>query len=352
MKKVQAIGLINKPKIGNVPQEICKIELTPSPLKPTEVQVKVVTSTIHIDDIAIAQGTALGRFLGPKEVSAEKPYIMGSNFSGIIETTGSEVKKFKIGDEVIGIPSKTGNSGCWATYKNIDQKHLRLKPQELSHEEAVSLILAGCVAYGMLFYSKVKPGDKCLVIGASGGIGSVVVQMLKAKGAEVTGLCSTRNIASVLENGADDVIDYVKENFSEALKRKGKKMDLIFDSVGGLEIEQQATEVLNRRGKFLTVCGPVKYIGSKKLSWGAVINMFWHILSRSISTRVVGPRYIFSEKVPAKVIDEMFDFVLKHSIKVPIEKVIPLEIERLKEALTHISTHKARGRIIIKCTND
>ncbi|MFT5819577.1 MAG: hypothetical protein ACI8ZM_000802 [Crocinitomix sp.] len=72
-------------------------------------------------------------------------------------------------------------------------------------------------------------------------------------------------------------------------------MDMTFDSAGGLEVESEAKEVLGRKGKFLTVCGP------RKLSWAAVIKMFWHILFRSISTRIVGPRYIFSEKYPLKL---------------------------------------------------
>ena len=352
MKKIRAIGLLQKPTVGNVPQEICEIELTVPALKSTEVCVKISTSTIHVDDVALAQGTALGRFLGPKKVTSDTPYILGSNFSGVIESVGSNVEKFKVGDEVIGIPSKIGDSGCWATHKNLDQKHIRFKPEEFSHEEVVSIILAGCVAYGMILYSKVKPGDKCLVIGASGGIGSVVTQMLKAKGAEIIAVCSTRNILDVLENGADSVIDYTKENFGEALDSRGKKVDLVFDSVGGMEIEHEALEILQRKGKLLTVCGPEKYIGSKKLSWGQVIRMLWHVLYRSVTSRIIGPRYIFSEKAPAKVIDEMLGFVSMHSITTPIERVITLELSEIKEALKHVSAHKAKGRIVINCIRD
>ncbi|MES0488961.1 MAG: alcohol dehydrogenase catalytic domain-containing protein [Leptospirales bacterium] len=169
-----------------------------------------MASTLHVDDIALAQGTALGRFYGPKQVSKENAYVMGSNFSGVIIAKGEKVTEFKIGDEVIGIPGTTDEHGSWATYRCLDKKHIRLKPTELSHQEVVAMIIAGCVAYGMILYSEIKKGDQCLVLGASGGIGSVVVQMLKAKGAIVTSLCSTRNVAAVKSNGADFIIDYQK----------------------------------------------------------------------------------------------------------------------------------------------
>ena len=346
-QNMKAFGLIKKPIIGNIPNEIQELNVPVPALNKTEVLVKVIASTLHVDDIALAQGTALGRFLGPKEVSENKPYIMGTNFSGIIDSVGNAVTKFKIGDEVIGIPNKTGESGSWATYRSVDQKDIRLKPIELSHQETVSMIIAGCVAYGMILFSKVKKGDQCLVLGASGGIGSMVTQMLKAKGAIVTGLCSTRNIETVKANGADYIIDYMKENFSETLNDKGVKMDLVFDSVGGKELEDESIEVLNKKGKFLTVCGPEKYIGSKKLSWGKVIGMLAYILQSSILSKLIGPKYVFSEKTPSSIIDEMLEFVIEHNIKVPFDRIIPLQIEELREALVHLSNHKATGRIVI-----
>jgi NADPH:quinone reductase-like Zn-dependent oxidoreductase len=212
------------------------------------------------------------------------------------------------------------------------------------------MIIAGCVAYGMLLFSKVKKGDHCLVLGASGGIGSAITQMLKSKGAIVTGLCSTRNIEMVRANGADYVIDYSKDKFVEKLASQNDKIDLVFDTVGGKDLENDSIKVLRKKGKFLTVCGPEKYIGSKKLSWGKVISMFWYIIHRSLLSKIIGPEYIFSEKTPSTTIDEMFDFVIENSIKVPIDRVIPLQINDLKEALKHLAAHKASGRIVIDMT--
>ena len=347
---MKAMGLLQKPKVGNIPNEIKELTFSIPKINSTEVLVKIISSTIHVDDIAMAQGTAVGRFLGPKEVSKEKPYIMGTNFSGVIEAVGNKVFQFNIGDEVIGIPNKTGEHGSWATHRCVEQKNIRLKPKELSHQEAASMIIAGCVAYGMLQFSKVKKGDQCLILGASGGIGSVITQMLKSKGAIVTGLCSTRNMEMVKANGADYVIDYTKDKFVEKLESQNKKMDLIFDLVGGKELENDSIKILQKKGKFLTVCGPEKYIGSKKLSWGKVISMFWYIMHRSLLSNIIGPAYIFSAKAPSSIIDEMLDFVIKNNIKVPFDRVIPLQIKELKEALKHLAAHKASGRIVIDVT--
>ena len=121
---MKAMGLIQKSKVGNIPNEIKELIVPIPQINSTEVLIRIISSTIHVDDIAIAQGTAIGRFLGPKEVSKEKPYIMGSNFSGVIEAIGNQVSQFKIGDEVIGIPNKAGEHGSWATYRCLDQKNI------------------------------------------------------------------------------------------------------------------------------------------------------------------------------------------------------------------------------------
>lgn len=347
---IRAFGLIKKPEIGNVPNEIQELNIQVPDLEKKEVLVKIIASTMHVDDIALAQGTAAGRFLGPKTVTEKNPYIMGTNFSGIVDSIGSAVTQFKIGDEVIGIPSKTGESGSWATHRCIDQKHICHKPKEFTHQEAASILIAGCVAYELIKKSKVKKGDQCMVIGASGGVGSVVTQMLKAKGAIITGICSTRNVDMVIANGADNVIDYTKGNFADKLASRHKKMDLVFDTVGGKELEVDSLKVLQRKGKFLTVCGPVKYIGSEKLSWGSVIAMFGYILKRSVFSRLVGPAYIFSETNPSKNINEMLEFVIENNIRVPFDRVIPLQLEEMKEALERLAAHNVSGRIVIDVT--
>jgi NADPH:quinone reductase-like Zn-dependent oxidoreductase len=103
----------------------------------------------------------------------------------------------------------------------------------------------------------------------------------------------------------------------------------------------------NRLLTFVAQFKDEKYIGSKKLSWRKVINMFWYITHRSLLSKIIGPAYIFSEKAPSTTIDEMLDFVVQNNIKFPFDRVIPLQIEELKEALKHLAAHKASGRIVI-----
>lgn len=345
---MKAYALIRKPAVGSVPEEIKEITLPMPRIGKNDVLVKIHASTMHVDDIAMAQGTALGRFLGPKTVTLEKPYVMGSNFSGVVTAKGEKVSEFSEGDEVMGIPQATGENGAWAEYRAIDKKHLRLKPKEMSHEIAAATVVAGCVAYGMIRLSGVKEKEKCLVLGASGGIGSMVVQMLKARGADVTALCSARNKPAVSALGADRIINYQEEDFKEIIAGEGSGMDLVFDSVGGLELERDSLAILKRSGRFLTVCGPQKYIGSRLLSRLEVFRIIRHILYLSVSSRFNGPRYLFSEIPPGKTIDEMLRMVIDEDITIPVDRVIPFRLEQIKEGLKDLANHKATGRIVLQ----
>jgi len=345
---MKAIGLTQKAKIGNVPNEIKELNIPIPKIKNDEVLVKIYASAFHVDEIWMTQGTAMGRFFGPKKVSKENPYIMGTTFSGVIVKKGIEVKEFNIGDEVISIPNERGEDSSWAEYRKIDQMHIMSKPKELSHKAAAATIVAGSMAFSVLLYSKTKKGDQCLVLGASGGIGMVLVQMLKAKGAFVTGVCSTRNIEAVKANGADAVIDYKKAQFQEQLLQKDKKMDVVFDCVGGRQYEKDSLQILNKNGKYITLCGPERYIGSKKLSWGRVISIIWYVFRRSIISRIRGPRYIFPLKYPSSIIRDMFEFVLSNKIKVPYDSVVSFNQKEISEALKRLADHKATGRIVLE----
>ena len=347
-KTMKAIGLIQNPELGNIPNEIKELNVPIPEFGREEVLVKTFASALHVDELWAAQGTASGRFYGTKRVSKEKPYIMGMSLSGVIVKKGDEVTEFNVGDEVVNILNVKGERDSWAEYRKLDKKYIMLKPEEFSHKEAAAMIVAGCVAFSMLLYSKVKKGDQCLVLGASGGIGMVITQMLKVKGAVVTGLCSTRNIDAVKDNGADVIIDYKKEQFSEKLMRQNKKMDIVFDSVGGEGYENESMKFLKKNGKFITVVGPERHIGEKKLGWGRVIGIMWYLIRRSIFSRINGPQYIFPIKFPHHIMEEMFEFVVKNKIKVPFDSVIPLEQKQISKALGRLASHKATGRIVIE----
>ncbi|WP_345109578.1 NAD(P)-dependent alcohol dehydrogenase [Candidatus Villigracilis vicinus] len=156
-----------------------------------------------------------------------KKYVLGSEFSGVIEAVGKEVKRLKIGDEVFGYRGPL--FGAYAEYLCMPESGLVThKPANMSFEEATLIPYGALTALSHLKKMNIQPGQKVLVNGASGGIGSAGVQLAKYFGAEVTGVCGTNKLAFVQALGADKVIDYTKEDFTQ----NSEKYDLIYDILG------------------------------------------------------------------------------------------------------------------------
>ena len=173
---------------------------------------------------------------------------LGNDFAGIVESVGQNVKRFKPGDQVFG-----GNRGALAEYVALSEDQaLEMKPDNLSFEQAASIPIAGVTALQALRdHGRLEPGQKVLINGASGGVGTFAVQIAKAFGAEVTGVTSTRNVELVRSIGADHVIDYTKENFTSGTAR----YDLILDIVGNHPLSD-ARRALKPDGIIVMVGGP------------------------------------------------------------------------------------------------
>ena len=348
---MRAIAMTDFPKIGHVAEQL-EIVTVPVP-RPAhdEVAIKLAASTIHIDEIYMAQGTALGRFYGPKKVSASDPYILGSAVSGTVVGLGKEVDRFQIGDDVTVIPNETGEHDSWATYRCVTQKMVMLKPKELSHNQAAAITMAACVAKGAIDHSGARAGDRCLVVGASGAIGLLNIQFLKALGAHVTAVCSGKNAELVKAKGTDEVIDYTKHRFCELPQVKAAPFDIVFDNIGGREVEGDARKAIKKSGKFVTIVGPVRYIGEQKLSWPKVIKVIGYVLWRMLSTKFSsGPRYLFGAKSPRLVIAGAMNEIVRHRISMPTKTVVPFELEPIRSAVQLVSTHRATGRVVIDFT--
>ena len=173
---------------------------------------------------------------------------MGVDFSGTVAAVGKNVKQFKPGDEVFG-----GRSGAFAEYVSVAENGaLVLKPANVTMEQAASVPIAAVTALQALRdKGKIQPGQKVLINGASGGVGTFAVQIAKTFGAEVTGVCSTKNLAMVRSLGADHVIDYTQEDFTQGSQR----YDLIVDNVGNRSLSEYR-RVLNPQGALVMVGGP------------------------------------------------------------------------------------------------
>ena len=177
---------------------------------------------------------------------------MGVDFSGTVEAVGRNVKRFRPGDEVFG-----GRRGAFAEYVTVrEDRALALKPANVTFEQAAAVPIAAMTALQALRdKGGIQPGQKVLINGASGGVGTFAVQIAKSFGAEVTGVCSTRNLDLVRSLGADHVIDYTKEDFTKS----GQRYDLILDNVGN--------HPLLALRRVLTPGGTMVIVGGSKGNW-------------------------------------------------------------------------------------
>ncbi|MFC7592983.1 NAD(P)-dependent alcohol dehydrogenase [Nonomuraea antimicrobica] len=167
--------------------------------------------------------------------------------AGVVEAVGSEVADFAPGDEVFAMPK----GGGFAEYVCVPESELAPKPESLSFEEAAAVPLAaGTALIGVRDAGRVEPGQRVLVNGASGGVGTFVVQLAKAYGAHVTGVCSGRNADLVRSLGADEIIDYTKEDFT----RGGERYDVLFYLAGNRSFAQ-CRKVLTRKGVCVLIGG-------------------------------------------------------------------------------------------------
>lgn len=211
-------------------------------IEPEDVLVKVYASGVNPIDYKIRKGD--GRYNG------FFPRILGWDFSGVVEQTGSKVQQWKPGDAVYGRPD-IGRNGTYAEYVAVRANEIARKPQSIDHKAASGVPLAGLTAWQGLFqHGQLQPEQRVLIHGASGGVGVFAVQFAKWKGAYVIGVASGRNRVFLEELGADEVIDYETEDFST----KAQDIDLVFDTRGG-KVQQDSIKVLKPQGTLVSTVG-------------------------------------------------------------------------------------------------
>jgi len=224
---------------------------TPTP-KANEIRVKIYATCVTASDCIIRGFKISMKFWIPMwlAIGFRKPRqpILGMVFAGEIDSVGKDVKQFKKGDQVVGF-DRFG-FGTYAEYKCMPEKGLVVKKAAcLDYQEAVAIPFGGLMAGYYLRKANIQTGQKILVYGASGAVGTSAVQIAKSYGAEVTGVCSSSNLELVKSLGADYVIDYTKEDFMLS----GNRYDLIFNAVGKNKIQLQCTKALTEKGKHITV---------------------------------------------------------------------------------------------------
>jgi NADPH:quinone reductase-like Zn-dependent oxidoreductase len=275
-----------------------------------------------------------------------KPYIMrmmigglrkpkdtrlGVDFAGTVEAVGKNVTQFKPGDDVFG-----GRTGAFAEYVCVRaDRGIALKPPNLTFEQAGCVQIAGLTALQALRdKGKVQPGQKVLINGASGGVGTFAVQIAKAFGAHVTGVCSTRNLDMVRSLGADEVIDYTKEDFAKG----GQRYDVMLDNVPNHSLSE-CRRILNPNGKYVMIGagGPNdnRWIGP----FGGVINML--VLSPFVSQEMG----MFMADLNQKDLTTLADLMQSGKVTPVIDR--RYKLSEVPAAIAYLEQGHARGKVII-----
>ena len=294
-----------------------------------QVLVRVRASSVNPYDWHFIRGTPYIMRLG---VGLRKPKDtrLGVDFAGTVEAVGKNVTEFKPGDEVWG-----GKGGAFAQYVVIAEKGLAKKPDNISFEQAGSIDIAGMTALqGLRQHGNVQPGQKVLINGASGGVGTFAVQIAKALGAHVTGVCSGRNVELVKSLGADEVIDYTKDDFA----KRPERYDVFLDNVPNHSLAD-CRAVLTPNGKYIMIGGGGPNDGKWIGPLGRVLEM---VIQKRFQKAPVTMMMAESNKTDLNFLSEL---IQSGKVKPVIDKTYKLA--ELPAAIAYLEQGHARGKVAI-----
>ena len=312
------------------PPDVLRLKEVEKPTpKENEVLIKVYATTVTTGDVNARGFTFVPKGFGPLPrlmlgLRKPKKTILGREVAGEIEAVGKNAKLFKKGDQVFGIGSNS--LGAYAEYVCwLEEDALVKKPANMSYEEAAAIPFgAGTALYFLRAKGNIQSGQKVLINGASGGVGTYAVQLAKYYGAEVTAVCSTSNLELVKSLGADKVIDYTKEDFT----KNGETYDIIYDTVGKSSFSNCKSS-LKKNGIYLDgPSGP-----------GALVQMGW--------TSMVGSKRVFAGLPPERKGELIFlkELVEAGKIKPVIDRCYSLE--QTVEAHRYVDKGHKVGNVVI-----
>jgi NADPH:quinone reductase-like Zn-dependent oxidoreductase len=304
--------------------------------KPTpaddQLLVRVRAASVNPLDWHFVEGTPyIGRFFFGMGARKPKETRVGVDFAGTVEAVGKNVTKFKPGDEVFG-----GRTGAFAEYVCVhESRAVALKPASITFEQAASVPIAALTALqAVRDKGQVQPGQNVLINGASGGVGTFAVQLAKYYGADVTGVCSTRNLDLVRSLGADHVIDYTKEDFSKS----GQHYDVILDNVG--------TQPLSRFRDALTPKGICVMIGGGGPNDGRWIGPMARPIKALLASPFVSQRMgMMMAELNHNDLAFLADLMESGKVTPVIDRTYKLA--DLGDAIRYLEQGHARGKVII-----
>ncbi len=296
-----------------------------------QVLVRVRAASVNPYDWHFIEGTPkIIRLMG---VGLRKPKDtrVGVDFAGTVEVVGKNVTQFKAGDEVFG-----GRGGAFAEYVcPRATRAVALKPSNVTFEQAASVNIAGITALQALRdKGKVQPGQKVLINGASGGVGTFAVQIAKSFGADVTGVCSTRNVDLVKSLGADHVIDYTKEDFTKSAER----YDVMLDNVGNRTLSE-CKSVLTPKGKYVLIGGGG---ASEQGLLGGLGKALWAMLFSKFVNQQMGMMMADPSEKDLTILGDMMQ---SGKLKAVIDRTYKLS--EVPEAIRYLEEGHAKGKVII-----
>ncbi len=301
----------------------------PSP-KDNEVLIKVHAASVNPADWHTMRGAPFLARLANGLFKPQNPRL-GADVAGRVEAVGCNITQFQAGQDVFGcLPLNA--MGSFAEYVTVNADGLALKPANITFEQAAAIPLAGLTALqGLHNHGKIQPGQKVLVNGASGGVGTFAVQIAKSFGARVTGVCSTRNLELVRAIGADQVVDYTEEDFTQ----NGQAYDLIFDTIGNLSMAD-AMRALSPNG----ICFVAGYT----------------TMPHALQLMIIGPRVSKrgSKKIGlmSAVPENQKDLLILKEL-LETGKIVPVidqcyPLSETGKAVRYLETGRARGKVVIR----
>ena len=312
------------------PPDVLKLEEIEKPLpKDNEVLVRVRAASLNFIDAGLVHGPLVLR--GMSGLRKPKFTGFGRDFAGVVEASGKDVTEFRPGDEVFGL-----RWGALAEYVCARKDRVALKPGNITFDQAGAVGLAGVAALQGLQKGKIHAGQKVLINGASGGVGTFAVEIAKAFDTEVTAVCSTRNIEMARTLGADHVIDYTKEDFT----KREELYDLIFDNVNNHSFSERR-RVLKPGG--ICVLAGIGSAGLHKGQLGRIAGNF----TAAWRSRFVDQKFESYVTKPNQAdLKFLSDLMAEGKVTPFVEKTYPLD--QTADALRYFEEGHARGKLVIK----
>jgi len=298
----------------------------PSPAD-DEVLIEVKAASLNVYDWHMMTGTPyMVRFMGSGLLKPKNRRV-GNDIAGIVEAVGDSVTRFQPGDEVFG-----GVPGSFAEYVAAKEKSLAVKPARASFEEAAALPLAGITALQALRdHGQVQAGNKVLIVGASGAVGTWAVQIARVFGAQVTAVCSTPNVDAAKEMGAEHVVDYTKDDFTKLDAR----FDVIIDNVGNRPLAS-CRDLLVAGGRYVGVSGPKR----------KVVGPMWRMLAAQFVFMRRSQRHIgFVAKANLEDLEYLGRLLEEGSIAARIERRYTLA--EVPDAFRYLGEGHARAKLVV-----